>query len=273
MNIRKHLNRILLASTAIFWASCNDDVQSSNPTAAPTSSISSEAVTSSPTVASESSSSSEAVTSSPTVAPESSSSSEVQQQDDMHACHETEKIVKQEFDTDIMNNPEAYATLTARKNAERRAQISIRDSAELATVRIEKELHKAFDDSLDMNNDTGVVHLSLSLKCLHRMLDTLASQVFLYGAPPNYDSIATKLECDDGTTYIRDEYLRYQEELEKYEKKYATFEETYTESFKRIKEKREAELKDLMDSCINRPEDFPLSDEDEEEINEDSSPE
>lgn len=256
MNIRKHLNRILLASTAIFWASCNDDAQSSNPTAAPTSSISNEAVASSPAAA-----------------PESSSSSEVQQQDDMHACRETEKIVKQEFDTDIMNNPEAYATLTARKNAERRAQISIRDSAELATVRIEKELLKAFDDSLDMNNDTGVVHLSLSLKCLHRMLDTLASQVFLYGAPPNYDSIATKLECDDGTTYIRDEYLRYQEELEKYEKKYATFEETYTESFKRIKEKREAELKDLMDSCINRPEDFPLFDEDEEEIDEDSSPE
>jgi hypothetical protein len=256
MNIRKHLNRILLASTAIFWASCNDDAQSSNPTAAPTSSISSEAVTSSPTVASES-----------------SSSSEVQQQDDMHACRETEKIVKQEFDTDIMNNPEAYATLTARKNAERRAQLSIRDSAELATARIEKELLKAFDDSLDMNNDTGVVHLSLSLKCLHRMLDTLASPVFLYGVPPNYDSIATKLECDDGTTYIRDEYLRYQEELEKYEKKYATFEETYTESFKRIKEKREAELKDLMDSCINRPEDFPLFDEDEEEIDEDSSPE
>ena len=68
-------------------------------------------------------------------------------------------------------------------------------------------------------------------------------------------------------------HLRYQEELEKYEKKYATFEETYTESFKRIKEKREAELKDLMDSCINRPEDFPLFDEDEEEIDEDSSPE
>ncbi|WP_295861623.1 hypothetical protein [uncultured Fibrobacter sp.] len=231
MNIRKHLNRILLASTAIFWASCNDDAQSSNPTAAPTSSV----------------------------------SNEDQQQTDISneqpQCRETGKVVKQEFSTGIMNDPVAYATEDAKKSAEKSAQISIRDSVESAAMRIENELSKPFDDSLDMKK---FIHLDLSAECLWRMLDTLAEPVAIYGILFKRDSIATKIECDDGTTYIRDEYLRYQEELEEYEKKYATYKEIYTESFKKIEEKREAELKDLMDSCINHPEDFSLYDEDED---------
>lgn len=185
MNIRKHLKRLFLVSTAIFWTSCSDDSQSSNPVAEP----------------------------------EANNSSVAAQ------CHEAEKVVKRKFNTDIMNDPVAYAT----KNAEKGAQLTIRDSIE----------EKISDNAP---------------ACLKRMLDTLETPVYLYGTPsPDY--IATKFECDDGSSYINEDYLRYQEELEEYEKKYAIFNETYDQ----IKEKRVAELKNLMDSCINHPEDFPPS--------------
>ncbi|MBO7413764.1 MAG: hypothetical protein J6U20_08910 [Fibrobacter sp.] len=185
MNIRKHLKRLFLISTAIFWTSCSDDSQSSNPVAEP----------------------------------EANNSSVAAQ------CHEAEKVVKRKFNTDIMNDPVAYAT----KSAEKGAQLTIRDSIE----------EKISDNAP---------------ACLKRMLDTLETPVYLYGAPsPDY--IATKFECDDGTSYINEDYLRYQEELEEYEKKYAIFNETYDQ----IEEKRVAELKNLMDSCINHPEDFPPS--------------
>jgi hypothetical protein len=185
MNIRKHLKRLFLVSTAIFWTSCSDDSQSSNPVAEP----------------------------------EANNSSVAAQ------CHEAEKVVKRKFNTDIMNDPVAYAT----KNAEKGAQLTIRDSIE----------EKISDNAP---------------ACLKRMLDTLETPVYLYGTPsPDY--IATKFECDDGSSYINEDYLRYQEELEEYEKKYAIFNETYDQ----IEEKRVAELKNLMDSCINHPEDFPPS--------------
>ena len=84
MNIRKHLKRLFLVSTAIFWTSCSDDSQSSNPVAEP----------------------------------EANNSSVAAQ------CHEAEKVVKRKFNTDIMNDPVAYAT----KSAESGAQITIRES-------------------------------------------------------------------------------------------------------------------------------------------------
>ena len=132
MNIRKHLKRLFLISTAIFWTSCSDDSQSSNPVAEP----------------------------------EANNSSVAAQ------CHEAEKVVKQKFNTDIMNDPVAYAT----KSAEKGAQLTIRDSIE----------EKISDNAP---------------ACLKKMLDTLETPVYLYGAPsPDY--IATKFECDDGTPYI-----------------------------------------------------------------------
>ena len=82
------------------------------------------------------------------------------------------------------------------------------------------------------------------------MIDTLEVPVFLYGVLYDQDSIATKRECDDGTTYIRDEYLRYEDDVKAYNKKY----ETYTETYNKIKEKREAELRSQTDSCINQQE-------------------
>lgn len=197
MNIRKHLKRLFLVSTAIFWTSCSDDSQSSNPVAEP----------------------------------EANNSSVAAQ------CHEAEKVVKRKFNTDIMNDPVAYAT----KSAESGAQITIRDSIEEYVLEnnLRSESRKISDNAP---------------ACLKRMLDTLETPVYLYGAPsPDY--IATKFECDDGSSYINEDYLRYQEELEEYEKKYAIFNETYDQ----IEEKRVAELKNLMDSCINHPEDFPPS--------------
>ena len=189
MNIRKHLKRILLASTAIFWVSCNDDAQSSRP--------------------------------------------QTEIPNELSQCYETEKVAKQKFNTDIMNDPVAYA----KESAEKSAQIAIRDSIEqyVAVNALRSESEKNADSAPE---------------CLLRMIDTLEVPVFLYGVLYDQDSIATKRECDDGTTYIRDEYLRYEDDVKAYNKKY----ETYTETYNKIKEKREAELRSQMDSCINQQE-------------------
>ena len=154
MNIRKHLKRILLASTAIFWVSCNDDAQSSRP--------------------------------------------QTEIPNELSQCYETEKVAKQKFNTDIMNDPVAYA----KESAEKSAQIAIRDSIEqyVAVNALRSESEKNADSAPE---------------CLLRMIDTLEVPVFLYGVLYDQDSIATKRECDDGTTYIRDEYLRYEDDVKR----------------------------------------------------------
>ena len=215
MNIRKHLQRLFLASTALFWASCGDDANSSSPTVAPETNIPSD--------------SAKTIVPSDTLQQhETDKVDSIPNESPSPQCHEAEKIQKMSLSSDIMDDPVKAAT----RSADRNAQIKIHDDIEYGG---------------NYNEIFGVY----SPECLQDMIDTLETPVFAYGSIAFFnDSVATKFVCDDGTTYANEEYLNYQKDLETYEKNRVIFDETYRQLY----EKRLAELQSQLDSCINQPE-------------------
>ena len=223
MNIRKHLKRLFLASTALFWASCGDDANSSSPTVAPETNIPSDSaetiVPSDPLQQNET----DKVDSIPSDSVPSASSQ----------CHEAEKIHKKLFNPRIMDNPVTYATYDADGDAQVETYILIEkylDENDLSISR--NELYKQAPE------------------CLTNMLDTLDQPYSAYGTLVSHDSVATKFVCDDGTTYVNEEYLNYQKDLKQYEENTAIYNETYN----KVKEERVAELQKQLDDCISHPE-------------------
>lgn len=221
MNIRKHLQRLFLASTALFWASCSDDSNSSSPTVAPETNIPNE---STETII-HNDSTEERVPSDSLQHNETDKVDSIPNESPSPQCHEAEKIQKMSLSSDIMDDPVKAAT----RSADRNAQMDIYDEI-----------------------DGGLIYNYLEPpKCLQDMIDTLETPVFAYGSIAFFnDSVATKFVCDDGTTYANEEYLNYQKDLETYEKNRVIFDETYRQLY----EKRLAELQSQLDSCINQPE-------------------
>ena len=219
MNIHKCLQRLFLVSTALFWASCSDDSNSSSPTVAPGTNIPNE---STETII-HNDSTEERVPS------DSLQRNETDKVDSVSntspQCREAEKIQKMSLSSDIMDDPVKAAT----RSADRNAQMDIYDEI-----------------------DGGLIYNYLEPpECLQDMIDTLETPVFAYGSIAFFnDSVATKFVCDDGTTYANEEYLNYQKDLETYEKNRVIFDETYRQLY----EKRLAELQSQLDSCINQPE-------------------
>ena len=227
MNIHKCLQRLFLVSTALFWASCSDDSNSSSHTVAPETNIPNESTEtiihndSTETIV-HNDSTEERVPS------DSLQRNETDKVDSVSntspQCHEAEKIQKMSINSDIMDDPVKVAT----RSADRNAQMDIYDEI-----------------------DGGLIYNYLEPpKCLQDMIDTLETPVFAYGSIAFFnDSVATKFVCDDGTTYANEEYLNYQKDLETYEKNRVIFDETYRQLY----EKRLAELQSQLDSCINEP--------------------
>ena len=227
MNIHKCLQRLFLVSTALFWASCSDDSNSSSPTVAPETNIPNESTEtiihndSTETIV-HNDSTEERVPS------DSLQRNETDKVDSVSntspQCHEAEKIQKMSINSDIMDDPVKAAT----RSADRNAQMDIYDEI-----------------------DGGLIYNYLEPpKCLQDMIDTLETPVFAYGSIAFFnDSVATKFVCDDGTTYANEEYLNYQKDLETYEKNRVIFNEAYSQLY----EKRLAELQSQLDSCINEP--------------------
>lgn len=241
MNIHKCLQRLFLVSTALFWASCSDDSNSSSPTVAPGTNIPNESTEtiihndSTETIV-HNDSTEERVPS------DSLQRNETDKVDSVSntspQCREAEKIQKMSLSSDIMDDPVKAAT----RSADRNAQIKIHDDIEYGG---------------NYNEIFGVY----SPECLQDMIDTLETPVFAYGSIAFFnDSVATKFVCDDGTTYANEEYLNYQKDLETYEKNRVIFDETYRQLY----EKRLAELQSQLDSCINQPEEAEEAEETEE---------
>lgn len=214
MNIRKHLKRLFLASTALFWASCGDDANSSSPTVAPETNIPSDSAETIVPSDSLQQNGTDKVDSVPSASPQ---------------CHEVEKIQKQYIGSDILNDPIQAATRVADRNA----QMKIHED-------IEYNVMPEYDEAF-----------RIPPECLQDMLDTLEAPVLAYGSmSSHYDSVATKFVCDDGKTYASDDYLNYQKDLEKYQENRAIFNEKYNQLY----EKRLAELQKQLDTCIDQPE-------------------
>ena len=129
MNIHKCLQRLFLVSTALFWASCSDDSNSSSPTVAPGTNIPNESTEtiihndSTETIV-HNDSTEERVPS------DSLQRNETDKVDSVSntspQCREAEKIQKMSLSSDIMDDPVKAAT----RSADRNAQIKIHDDIE-----------------------------------------------------------------------------------------------------------------------------------------------
>ena len=251
MNIRKFLNKIILVSAAIFWAGCSND----SVTKAASDNEDATANPDTPTTDSGSS----------TVGNKSSSSSHVKSSSSSSSnyfnCRSIDHIWPIDYrDESYKKDPKE----DAEKSAERRAQIDIHDSV------LERIFHvKYYDEGYET-----IFYPYTTTFCLFKMADTLAHRnPPLYGALSTEGSITKSVYCPDGTTHFTEEYLSYeedlkahQEEVKAYEEEKAAYTEAYNKYYEKYYSKRTAELMSLLDSCVNHPDDFKLSNNDDEEL-------
>ena len=207
MNIRKHLQRLFLASTALFWASCGDDANSSSPTVAPGTNIPSDSTTQNAP--------SDSLQRNETDKVDSVSNTSSQ-------CHEAEKIQKRSLNSDLIDDP----VKTATRNADRNAQMDIYDEIDGGLIYNYLEPPKCLQDMLDT---------------LEAPVFLYGPMAFFN------DSIATKFVCDDGTTYANEEYLNYQKDLETYDKKLVIFNEAYSQLYEKRLAELQKQLDSCID--------------------------
>jgi hypothetical protein len=207
MNIRKHLQRLFLASTALFWASCGDDANSSSPTVAPGTNIPSDSTTQNAP--------SDSLQRNETDKVDSVSNTSSQ-------CHEAEKIQKRSLNSDLIDDPVKAAT----RNADRNAQMDIYDEIDGGLIYNYLEPPKCLQDMLDT---------------LEAPVFLYGPMAFFN------DSIATKFVCDDGTTYANEEYLNYQKDLESYEKNLVIFNEAYSQLYEKRLAELQKQLDSCID--------------------------
>lgn len=207
MNIRKCLQRLFLASTALFWASCSDDSNSSSPTVAPGTNIPSDSTTQNAP--------SDSLQRNETDKVDSVSNTSSQ-------CHEAEKIQKRSLNSDLIDDPVKAAT----RNADRNAQMDIYDEIDGGLIYNYLEPPKCIQDMLDT---------------LEAPVFLYGPMAFFN------DSIATKFVCDDGTTYANEEYLNYQKDLETYDKKLVIFNEAYSQLYEKRLAELQKQLDSCID--------------------------
>ena len=192
MNIRKHWKKVLLTTTAFFWAGCNGDsttnAPGSNSIPESSSSESTLASSSSETV---SSSSSESAPASSSFEAQSSSSEAVSSSSNEQSSSSGE-VTCAPGDSIVSYYPPSYSADIAKMNAEERAKM---DGVE----------------KIDSTKNT----LLAPPQCLNDLRQEIDDFVALYGAPVRFpkDSV-----CSDGTTRPTKEYLEYLQMKEEWEK-------------------------------------------------------
>ena len=233
MNIRKFLNKIILVSAALFWAGCSGD------------SVTKASIDNEDAAAGSNNSSAKA---------ESSSSNSWKYLN----CSPTEYIKPIDYrDEKYKADPKE----ASEKIADENARHAIRDSAILRIF--PDESNYSFLDLQDLPRSTPF--------CLFKIATLAPPLSLLYGVPFDNQLVKTVM-CPDGTRFT-DEYLDYEEDLKAHEEEVKAYEEqkaAYTEAyFKHLDEyynKRSAELKSLLDSCDNHPEDFEPENQDEADL-------
>ena len=187
MNIRKHWKKILLTTTAFFWASCNyeETAQPLYGVYCPPEGCGDSELSSSSETAVSSSSSEEASSSSESNAPSSSSIEE-------SSSSSSAEVTCAPGDSTVSYYPPSYSAEIAKMNAEERAKRS--------------GLNKV--DSIQNT-------LLTQPQCLAQLRMELDMFVALYGAPVRFPKDEV---CSDGTTRPTKEYQEYLKMKEEWEK-------------------------------------------------------
>ena len=226
MNIRKHWKKILLTTTAFFWAGCSGDSvtdasfhpESSSSEANTPSSSSILGTSSSESVPT--SSSSEQVSSSSESAP-TSSSSEVASSSSEMASSSSGEVTCAPGDSIVSYYPPSYSADIAKMNAEERAKMT----------GVEK---------IDSTKNT----LLTPPQCLDDLRQEIDDFVALYGAPVRFpkDSV-----CSDGTKRPTKEYLEYQQMKEEWEKNKPALDE----ECKKIYDEKLDAIQQKLNQCMS----------------------
>ncbi len=163
-----------------------------------------------------------------------------------YSCHDSKWIPRENFNATIMSLPELLAW---------------RRGTYLANTTFYRILKDTVAQLHYKSNEFGLYPDSTPY-CLIEMIDTIAN----YKSNPwanekNYvsnDSIATEIECSDGTVHPKES--DYIETLNTYKKQ----QERYNQVYDSIYEQSLHDIKALLDSCLNYPENFPPTDPDYE---------
>ena len=167
-----------------------------------------------------------------------------------YSCHDSKWIPKENFDMMIVNNPQSYAMQKAPYMAYKKTFFPfLKDT--VAQRHYERTGYGWYPDSMPY--------------CLIEMIDSI--YVYEYYQWFNdtddaisTDSIATEIECSDGTVHPKNEYAVYTETLNAYNEQ----KKLYNQLYDSLYEKSLHDIKALLDSCLNHPEDFPPTDPDYE---------
>ena len=167
-----------------------------------------------------------------------------------YSCHDSKWIPKENFDMMIVNNPQSYAMQKAPYMAYKKTFFPfLKDT--VAQLHYERTGYGWYPDSMPY--------------CLIEMIDSI--YVYEYYQWFNdtddaisTDSIATEIECSDGTVHPKNEYAVYTETLNAYNEQ----KKLYNQLYDSLYEKSLHDIKALLDSCLNHPEDFPPTDPDYE---------
>ena len=167
-----------------------------------------------------------------------------------YSCHDSKWIPKENFDMMIVNNPQSYAMQKAPYMAYRKTFFPfLKDT--VAQLHYERTGYGWYPDSMPY--------------CLIEMIDSI--YVYEYYQWFNdtddaisTDSIATEIECSDGTVHPKNEYAVYTETLNAYNEQ----KKLYNQLYDSLYEKSLHDIKALLDSCLNYPENFPPTDPDYE---------
>lgn len=163
-----------------------------------------------------------------------------------YSCHDSKWIPKENFDMMIVNNPQSYAMQKAPYMAYKKTFFPfLKDT--VAQLHYERTGYGWYPDSMPY--------------CLIEMIDSI--YVYEYYQWFNdtddaisTDSIATEIECSNGNVYPKHEYAVYTEILNAYNEQ----KKLYNQLYDSLYEKSLHDIKALLDSCLNHPEDFPITD-------------
>lgn len=159
-----------------------------------------------------------------------------------YSCHDSKWIPRENFNATIMSLPELLAW---------------RRGTYLANTTFYRILKDTVAQLHYKSNEFGLYPDSTPY-CLIEMIDTIAN----YKSNPwanekkyvSNDSIAIEIECSDGTVHPKES--DYIETLNTYKKQ----QERYNQVYDSIYEQSLHDIRALLDSCLNHPEDFPITD-------------
>lgn len=161
-----------------------------------------------------------------------------------YSCHDSKWVPKENFDMMIVNNPQMYAMRKAPYMAYKKTFLPFLEDT-VAQLHYESTRYGWYPDSTPY--------------CLIEMIDSIFAyehyQWFHDEENVSHDSIATEIECSDGTVHPKDEYTVYTEILNAYNEQ----KNLYNQLYDSLYEQSLHDIKALLDSCLNYPENFPIS--------------